>query len=64
MSHHAKKGVEVKHDGPLAEYRSLIYIVNKREISHRYDNGNQDTECNQTSVNRCVEVEHLRESID
>ena len=28
------------------------------------DNGNQGTECKQTSVNRCVEVEHLRESND
>ena len=28
------------------------------------DNGNQGREWNQTSVNRCVEVEHLRESID
>ena len=28
------------------------------------DNGNQGTECNKKSVNICVEVEHLRESID
>ena len=28
------------------------------------DNGNQGTKCNLTSVNRCVEVEHLKESID
>ena len=28
------------------------------------ENGNQGTECNLTSVNRCVEVEHLEESID
>ena len=28
------------------------------------ENGNQGTECNITSVNRCVEVEHLEESID
>ena len=28
------------------------------------ENGNQGTKCNQTSVNRCVEVEHLKESID
>ena len=27
------------------------------------ENGNQGTECNLTSVNRCVEVEHLEESI-
>ena len=28
------------------------------------ENGNQGTECNLTSVNRCVELEHLEESID
>ena len=28
------------------------------------DNGNQGTKCNLTSVIRCVEVEHLKESID
>ena len=28
------------------------------------DNGNKGTECNITSVNRCVEVEHLEESIN
>ena len=28
------------------------------------DNGNQGIECNLTSVNKCIEVEHLKESID
>ena len=28
------------------------------------ENGNQGTECNLTSVNICVEFEHLKESID
>ena len=28
------------------------------------DHGNQGTECNLTSVNRCDEFEHLKESID
>ena len=28
------------------------------------DNGNQGIECNKKSVNKCVEVEHLKESID
>ena len=35
MSHHANKGVEVEHDGPSFDYQSLMYTVNRREISHR-----------------------------
>ena len=35
----------------------MIYLTDN-------DNENQGTQCNKTSVNICVEVEHLRESID
>ena len=40
----------------------LLLIDTRSPIDN--DNGNQGTECNITSVNRCVEVEHLEESID
>ena len=54
MFHHAKKGVEVEHDGPSSDYWSFMYTINR----------NQGTERNHTSVNRCVVVVHLSESID
>ena len=54
MSHHTNKGVEVEHDGPSSDYWSFMYTINR----------NQGTECNPTSVNRCVEFEHLKGSIN
>ena len=40
-----------------------ILLTNVRSPTD-VENGNQDTDCNLTSVNRCVEVEHLEESIN
>ena len=66
MSYYVNKGVEVEHSSPSSDYRSLMYTVNRRDITtyNENENGNQGTECNLTSVIRCVEVEHLKESID
>ena len=64
MSYYVNIGVEVEHSSPSSDYQSLMYIVNKCEITTDNENGNQGTECNLTSVNRCVEIEHLKESID
>ena len=35
MSYYVNKGVEVKHSSPSSDYRSLMYTVNRREITHR-----------------------------
>ena len=42
-----------------------MYTVNRHEITHRLMKmGIKVLECKLTSVNKCVEVEHLRGSID
>ena len=35
MSYYVNRGVEVKHSSPLSDYRSLMYTVNRREITHQ-----------------------------
>ena len=50
-------------DHRLITDHSCITLTDTRYPTDN-DNGNQCRECNQTSVNRCVEVEHLRESIN
>ena len=64
MSYYVNKGVEVEHSSPLSDYRSLMYTINRREITHNNENGNQGTRVQSNKWNKCVEVEHLKESID
>ena len=65
MSYYANRGVEVEHSSPSSDYRSLMYTINRCEITHQLMKlGIKVLECNLTSVNKCVEVEHLKESID
>ena len=64
MSYYVNRGVEVEHSSPSSDYQSLMYIVNRLRSPTDNENGNQGIECNLTSVNRCVEVEQLKESID
>ena len=35
MSYYVNRGVEVEHSSPLSDYESLMYTVNRREITHR-----------------------------
>ena len=35
MSYYANRGVEVEHSSPSSDYRSLMYTVNRREITHQ-----------------------------
>ena len=35
MSYYVNRGVEVKHSSPLSDYWSLMYTVNRHEITHR-----------------------------
>jgi hypothetical protein len=59
--HHVNRGVEVEHKETLFDYQSLMYTVNKcmrqpTDNESRY----QGTEYILTSVNKGVEVEHLK----
>ena len=35
MSYYANRGVKVEHSSPSSDYWSLMYIVNRCEITHR-----------------------------
>ena len=35
MSYYVNRGVKVKHSSPSSDYQSLMYIINRREITHR-----------------------------
>ena len=43
MSYYVSRCVEVEHSSPSYDYRSLMYIVNRREITNQNENGNQGT---------------------
>ena len=50
MSYYVNRGVEVEHSSPLSDYRSLMYTVNRREITTDNENGNQGT---RVQTNKC-----------
>ena len=35
MSYYVNRGVEVEHSSPSFDYRSLMYTVNRHDITHR-----------------------------
>ena len=60
MYYYVNIGVKVEHSSPSSDYWSLMYIVNPPIMKM----GIKVLECKLTSVNKCVEVEHLRGSIN
>ena len=64
MSYYVNRGVEVEHSSPSSDYRSLMYTVIRHKIPPIMKMGIKVLECKLTSVNKFVEVEHLRGSID
>ena len=65
MSFYANRGFKAKNSSPSFDYWSLMYTAKQtRDHPLIMKMGIKVLECKLTSVNNCVEVKHLRGSID